>query len=470
MTDTPNLKLPYLLAAQAQKHVTHNEAIRILDGIVQLSVLDRNLATPPASPANGDRYLVAASPTGAWAGAAGRIAAYQDGAWMLYVPKQGWISWVADEAIALVYNGSAWVSLSTGAASFLALSDTPANYTAAADKLVKVNAAANAVEFDNKLPILGINATPDMSNRLAVASSASLFNHAGNGHQVKVNKNAAADTASVVFQTGFSGRAEFGLAGDDDWHVKVSPDGTTWKEVLVADRTTGLLKVQGFKSAAANNAQISSLVFTPGGDGVISIYRIDTTSTQNPRTATIASISGDTITLTAAVADAIFSSMMGGVCYARMWNTSLSADQHSAWVKTQVSGTQLKVTSAANLAGWAAGHTVQIGDPTTITPGRCITLDISPMLINLFGQAFRQTGIIVKAGLFSGATGDLVSVSPSGVSGSFTNCALFNAGDGNTLIPCSELSPISNSNLVRIRETIATTAGIRLVSSIAVLV
>jgi hypothetical protein len=52
---TIHLLLPYILAAQAQKHVTHNEALRILDGLVQLSVLDRDLTAPPAGPADGDR-------------------------------------------------------------------------------------------------------------------------------------------------------------------------------------------------------------------------------------------------------------------------------------------------------------------------------------------------------------------------------------------------------------------------------
>ena len=66
MDDTPNLGLPYIMAAQSQKHVTHNEAIRALDAIVQLSVLDRDLSTPPTTPADGARYIVASSPTGAW--------------------------------------------------------------------------------------------------------------------------------------------------------------------------------------------------------------------------------------------------------------------------------------------------------------------------------------------------------------------------------------------------------------------
>ena len=63
MPDTStHLLLPYLLAAQAQKHVTVNEALRLLDGLVQLAVLDRHLTAPPAGPAGGARYIVAPAP------------------------------------------------------------------------------------------------------------------------------------------------------------------------------------------------------------------------------------------------------------------------------------------------------------------------------------------------------------------------------------------------------------------------
>jgi len=55
MTDTPHLGLPTLAAAQAQKHVTHNEALHRLDALVMLAVADRDLAAPPAAPAEGDR-------------------------------------------------------------------------------------------------------------------------------------------------------------------------------------------------------------------------------------------------------------------------------------------------------------------------------------------------------------------------------------------------------------------------------
>jgi hypothetical protein len=67
MSDTStHLLLLYLLAAEAQKHVPHNVALRLLDGLVQLALLDRDLTAPPGSPADGDRYIVASGATGDW--------------------------------------------------------------------------------------------------------------------------------------------------------------------------------------------------------------------------------------------------------------------------------------------------------------------------------------------------------------------------------------------------------------------
>ena len=111
MPDTStHLLLPYLLAAQAQKHVTVNEALRLLDGLVQLAVLDRHLTAPPASPADGARYIVASGATGAWSGWDLNVAYWVDGAWMRLVPRPGWQAWVVDEASFLAWDGSAWVA------------------------------------------------------------------------------------------------------------------------------------------------------------------------------------------------------------------------------------------------------------------------------------------------------------------------------------------------------------------------
>ena len=209
MSDTPSLVLPYLAASQAQKHVTHNEALSLLDGLVHLTVVSRVVATPPASPLDGVRYLVPASPTGEWVGKSGKIALRMEGAWRYLTPGEGFTLWVSDEDKFLVFNGTTWAELAGGGAA------------------------------PTTLPLLGINATADATNKLTVASSALLFNNIGNGVQVKLNKNAAADTASLLFQTGFSGRAEMGTAGDDDFHFKVSANGSTFTEAIVVQAATG---------------------------------------------------------------------------------------------------------------------------------------------------------------------------------------------------------------------------------------
>ncbi len=105
---SPHLLLPFILAAQAQKHVTHNEAIRLLDAIVQLSVLDRDLTVPPVSPVDGDRYIVASGATGLWLGWDLNVTTWVDGVWMRLVPRPGWLAWIADETTFAAWTGTIW--------------------------------------------------------------------------------------------------------------------------------------------------------------------------------------------------------------------------------------------------------------------------------------------------------------------------------------------------------------------------
>jgi hypothetical protein len=106
--ESANLALPLIMPSQSLKHVTHNEALLRLDAVVQLAVLDRDLAAPPGSPAEGDRYIVAAGATGDWDDWDLDVALYADGAWMRLEPTAGWIAFVADEAAIVYWTGSAW--------------------------------------------------------------------------------------------------------------------------------------------------------------------------------------------------------------------------------------------------------------------------------------------------------------------------------------------------------------------------
>lgn len=215
MTDTtPRAGAPLLGASQAQKHITHNEALYRFDALLCARFLDRDLSAPPASPADGDTYLVKATGTGAWAGEDGNIAYCADGGWRFYPPFAGLAAYVADESALIVFDGSAWVDY----ASMLALQN---------------------------LPSLGINTAADSTNRLSVKSNAALLAalptaSGGSGDmRVTLSKEAAANTASFLFQDNFSGRAEIGLSGDDNLHLKVSPDGSAWTDALAFNASAG---------------------------------------------------------------------------------------------------------------------------------------------------------------------------------------------------------------------------------------
>lgn len=215
MEQSPRLSLSYVAPSQAQKHVTVNETFRRLDALVQLTVRSRTVSVEPAAPSEGDGYILPANPTGAaWSQMAPHnLAFYQDSAWISAASVEGLQAYVADESAVVVFDGAAWGVSGEKAEQF------------------------------------GVNTAADATNRLSVKSDAILFSHddvtPGSGDaQVKVNKAGAGDTASHLFQTGFSGRAEFGLTGDDDFHVKVSPDGAAWNDAILIDKDDGGTLIQ----------------------------------------------------------------------------------------------------------------------------------------------------------------------------------------------------------------------------------
>jgi hypothetical protein len=209
MSTTARLSLPYIAPQQAQKQVTYNAAMALLDQLVQPTVLSRTTAAPPTSPAEGDAYIVAPAASGAWAGRDGRLALWRDGSWSFVVPADGWLAYVLDAGEIAICSAGAWSGFAfTGGAG---------------------------------LDRFGINTDADLSNRLALAADGSLFTHDGAGHRLTLDKASAADTASIVFADNGSGRAEIGLVGDDALHFKVSPDGSSWTEALTVAPGSGVV-------------------------------------------------------------------------------------------------------------------------------------------------------------------------------------------------------------------------------------
>jgi hypothetical protein len=111
VTTTPRLALPYILAQQAQKEVTHAAALNKLDALVQPVAQQVGLNTPPGSPVDGQCWIVGSTPTGAWAGQANKLAPRIGGAWAFHTPFVGLVVFDAATLAQRVWNGGIWALL-----------------------------------------------------------------------------------------------------------------------------------------------------------------------------------------------------------------------------------------------------------------------------------------------------------------------------------------------------------------------
>lgn len=232
MSATARLDLPLIASEQAQKHVTHNEALLLLDAVVQLRLDGLAETVPPEVPAVGAAYGVGVGATGTWAGRDGEIAAWTEGGWRFSVPAEGWLGWDKFSGHPVVFRAGNWRPLFHG------------------------------VEG------LGIGTDPDATNRLAVRSEAALFTaipagEGGSGDlRLTLNKEAAGDSATLVFQSGWSGRAEIGLAGNDDFAFKVSDDGANFATAMTLTAASGFVSFSSFAGCTVSFPAIAGGVLT----------------------------------------------------------------------------------------------------------------------------------------------------------------------------------------------------------------
>jgi hypothetical protein len=109
MTDrSARLALPFISVGQAQKEVTHNEALAILDLAVQPVVESSDGTVPPALPIVGQAWIVGAAASGAWAGHVGEIAGWTDGGWRFVALPAGSVVWVSDLGLPAVRGVDGW--------------------------------------------------------------------------------------------------------------------------------------------------------------------------------------------------------------------------------------------------------------------------------------------------------------------------------------------------------------------------
>lgn len=122
--------MPTYLRLQ-QYDSAHQDARVTFEDATGVAIVDRDLTSPPSTPAEGARYIPATSSTGAWSGKDGQVATSYDGGatWTFVVPHAGMEVWIVDEAVPRVWNGSAWIDplLSSRSPSFRLTVTDPSN-------------------------------------------------------------------------------------------------------------------------------------------------------------------------------------------------------------------------------------------------------------------------------------------------------------------------------------------------------
>lgn len=286
--ESARLRIPYIAASQAQKHVTHNEALTLLDTLVQLSVIDKDLTAPPVSPTEGDCYIVAATGTGAWTGWDSRIVRYIDGEWRSYLPGagsgEGWLAYVQDEDTIYVFTGAAWQQLlvsgvwekgaNVASAATIALADGGYFHVTGTTVISDIDFAAPKdgrfalIMFDGALTLThGANLLlPGAANIVTAAGDACLVVQ-DNGDAVKVAGFWRANGKAVVATS----KADLGLATS-----------TTDNAIIRADGTGG--NTQNSTATIDDNGNVSFTRTTPGGqsDGIANFTSTDAGAASGP--------------------------------------------------------------------------------------------------------------------------------------------------------------------------------------------
>jgi hypothetical protein len=196
---TPRLGAPELATSQTNKEETVNEQIRYLESAAGHFIFkDRDLSTPPVSPADGDCYLVKATGTGTWAGQDGKVAYFLNTAWVFITPREGFTAWVNDEDVFIGYDGAAWNVIASPSGVYVPLSYLDTDGTLAANSDTKLaSQKATKTYVDGKVAGLSWK----QAVRAATTSNHTLATAYANGQVIDGVTLATGDRVLIKNQT-----------------------------------------------------------------------------------------------------------------------------------------------------------------------------------------------------------------------------------------------------------------------------
>jgi hypothetical protein len=283
---TPHLALPYLVASQADKHVTFNEALDRLDALAQISVVSATLVAEPATPAEGACYILPAGKTGnTWANfGAGQIARFQTGGWVSITARIGWLAYVEDMAQVLMYSLTGWSQSSIRTS--LGLGDAAARSTGTSGAKIPLLDGANvwaanqvfqgSVSLENAQPNFVLKDSDAPANEKLwrlIASGPSLSLQALNDAQAATTILQADRTGGTLTSVSFPFDGAFGFGTNNPQ--------SHGADIVLARTKPGsqtIIKAVNASNAASSQARIDLATGVPNGYAVFGLTNVSTTS------------------------------------------------------------------------------------------------------------------------------------------------------------------------------------------------
>lgn len=93
METTDRFHFPLLVPGQAQKEVTVNESLIMIDSLLEIAVEGTEVTEPPLEKQVGQAWLVANAATGEWSGMGGHFAIWSSAGWRFHAPFEGMACW-----------------------------------------------------------------------------------------------------------------------------------------------------------------------------------------------------------------------------------------------------------------------------------------------------------------------------------------------------------------------------------------